>query len=126
MKMADVCRFSQWGLNGGQGAMRQLLEKIGRRRKAGGWNLAMQMRVAAARLRVVEVPVGQRRRAGGVSKVSGNWWVATRVAGVLAVIFLRLALQLRAARPEQSKSHERASNSFILKACDCLRAARTN
>jgi hypothetical protein len=45
----------------------------------------MQMRVAAAHLRVVEVPVGQRRRAGGVSKVSGNWWVAARVAGVLIV-----------------------------------------
>jgi hypothetical protein len=55
------------------------------------------MRVAAAGLRVAEVPVGQRRRAGGVSKVSGNWWVAARVAGVFTATFVSLALQLRTA-----------------------------
>ena len=60
-----------------------------------GWNLEMQMRVAAAGLRAVEVPVGQRRRAGGVSKVSGNWWVAVHVAIVLLSTFARLTLELR-------------------------------
>jgi glycosyltransferase involved in cell wall biosynthesis len=84
---------------------RDALERLGMREETYGWNLEMQMRVAAAHLRVVEVPVGQRRRAGGVSKVSGNWWRAAHVAGVLAATFLRLALQLRAARPAPSKSH---------------------
>jgi glycosyltransferase involved in cell wall biosynthesis len=37
-----------------------------------GWNLEMQMRAARAGLRILEVPVAHRRRAGGESKVSGN------------------------------------------------------
>ena len=38
-----------------------------------GWNLEMQVRAAQAGLRILEVPVDHRRRAGGESKVSGNW-----------------------------------------------------
>jgi glycosyltransferase involved in cell wall biosynthesis len=74
---------------------RDALARLGMREESFGWNLEMQMRVAAERLRIAEVPVGQRRRAGGHSKVSGNWWVAARVAGVLAATFVRLALGLR-------------------------------
>ena len=37
-----------------------------------GWNLEMQMRAAAAGLRIREVAVDHRCRRGGVSKVSGN------------------------------------------------------
>lgn len=59
-----------------------------------GWNLEMQMRVAAAGLDVVEVPVGQRRRAGGRSKVSGDWFTALRAAATLARTFTRLALRI--------------------------------
>ena len=62
-----------------------------------GWNLEMQMRVAAAGLRAIEIPVGQRRRAGGVSKVSGSL-AAVRAAAVLVSTFLRLALGLRQSR----------------------------
>jgi hypothetical protein len=56
-----------------------------------GWNLEMQMRAAAAGLSIVEVAVGQRRRAGGVSKVSGDFATAVRVAWVLVATFARLA-----------------------------------
>jgi hypothetical protein len=63
-----------------------------------GWNLEMQMRAAAAGLRCLEVPVGQRRRRGGVSKVSGNRLVSVKVAWVLAKTFLRLAAGLRRER----------------------------
>jgi glycosyltransferase involved in cell wall biosynthesis len=35
-----------------------------------GWNVEMQVKAARARLRVVEVPVSYRRRAGGSSKIS--------------------------------------------------------
>jgi hypothetical protein len=59
-----------------------------------GWNLEMQMRVAAAGLRAMEVPVGQRHRAGGVSKVSGSV-AALRAGAVLMSTFVRLALGLR-------------------------------
>jgi hypothetical protein len=55
------------------------------------------MRVAAAGLRTKEVAVGQRRRAGGVSKVSGSA-AAVRAAAVLVSTFVRLALGLRRSR----------------------------
>ena len=74
---------------------RDVLEGLGMREETFGWNLEMQMRVAARHLRIVEVPVGQRRRVGGVSKVSGDLWTSIRVAAVLGATFLRLAAQLR-------------------------------
>jgi glycosyltransferase involved in cell wall biosynthesis len=74
---------------------RDVLERLGMAETTFGWNLEMQMRVAAAGLRAVEVPVGQRRRAGGVSKVSGDWRNAAHAAFVLVQSFARLAWQLR-------------------------------
>jgi glycosyltransferase involved in cell wall biosynthesis len=76
---------------------RDALERLGMQEETFGWNLEMQMRAAAAGLRIVEVPVGQRRRAGGVSKVSGNVTVSIKVAWVLATSFVRLARALRRA-----------------------------
>jgi glycosyltransferase involved in cell wall biosynthesis len=73
---------------------RDALEGLGMREDTFGWNLEMQMRAAAAGLRSVEVPVGQRKRAGGISKVSGEFATAARAAYVLVVTFLRLALQV--------------------------------
>jgi glycosyltransferase involved in cell wall biosynthesis len=60
-----------------------------------GWNLEMQMRVAAAGLRVLEIPVDHRCRRGGVSKVSGNLAAGFIAAYKIAATFLRLALTLR-------------------------------
>jgi len=51
---------------------RDVLEELGMKEQTYGWNLEMQMRVARNRLRVLEVPVNHRRRAGGESKVSGT------------------------------------------------------
>ena len=73
---------------------RDALESLGMRETTFGWNLEMQMRAAAAGLRIVEVPVGQRRRVGGVSKVSGNLLTAARVACVLVATFLRLVARM--------------------------------
>ena len=78
---------------------RDALERLGMREETFGWNLEMQMRAAAAGLRSVEVPVGQRRRTGGVSKVSGDLATAARAAGVLVATFLRLAIRMPATRP---------------------------
>ena len=69
---------------------RDALDGLGMGEETFGWNLEMQMRAAAAGLRLVEVPVGQRRRAGGVSKVSGDLVTAARAAWVLVATFLRL------------------------------------
>jgi glycosyltransferase involved in cell wall biosynthesis len=74
---------------------RDVLEGLGMTERTFGWNLEMQMRVAAAGLRAIEVPVGQRRRAGGVSKVSGDWRSAVLAAWVLVASFCRLAWRLR-------------------------------
>jgi glycosyltransferase involved in cell wall biosynthesis len=75
------------------------LRALGMTEQTFGWNLEMQMRVAAANLRLLEVPVDHRRRRGGVSKVSGNLAAGLRAAWVIAVTFLRLAVSLRSARP---------------------------
>lgn len=83
---------------------RDVLEKLGMAETTFGWNLEMQMRVAAAGLRAMEVPVGQRRRVGGVSKVSGDWRNAARATVVLAQSFARLAWQLR--RTSRNRSTE--------------------
>jgi CubicO group peptidase (beta-lactamase class C family) len=76
---------------------RDALEGLGMREATFGWNLEMQMRVAATGLRAMEIPVGQRRRAGGVSKVSGSV-AAVRATAVLMSTFLRLARELRRGR----------------------------
>jgi hypothetical protein len=52
------------------------------------------MRAAAQGLRVAEVPVGQRRRAGGVSKVSGDLLTSLKVVWVLLRTFIRIAGQV--------------------------------
>lgn len=74
---------------------RDVLDNLGMAETTFGWNLEMQMRVAAAGLRVIEVPVGQRRRVGGISKVSGDWRNAVRATVVLVQSFTRLAWHLR-------------------------------
>lgn len=85
---------------------RDVLDRLGMVETSFGWNLEMQMRVAAIGLRVAEVPVGQRRRAGGVSKVSGNWRSGVRAAWVLARSFVRLARQLRRSSPTAADRRE--------------------
>lgn len=60
-----------------------------------GWNLEMQMRVAAAGLRTLEIPVDHRCRQGGESKVSGNLVAGFKAAWKIATTFLRLAMSLQ-------------------------------
>lgn len=74
---------------------RDALRRLGMREETYGWNLEMLMRVTGAGLRAEEVPVGQRRRAGGVSKVSGNLRASIAAAWSIGTTFLRLAAELR-------------------------------
>ncbi len=74
------------------------LRTLGMSERTFGWNLEMQMRVAAAGLRIVEVPVDHRCRRGGVSKVSGDLVAGLKAAWVITRTFLRLAATLRAAQ----------------------------
>ena len=64
VRYTDMCPF--------RAIRRNALEKIGMREETYGWNLEMQMKAARAGLRILEIPVNHRRRAGGESKVSGT------------------------------------------------------
>lgn len=72
----------------------QRLAELGMTEETYGWNLEMQMRVAAAGLRIVEPPVDHRCRRGGVSKVSGNAIAGVRAAFKITTTFLRLWREL--------------------------------
>ena len=74
---------------------RDALQALGMKGETYGWNLEMLMRVAAARLPALEIAVGQRRRVGGVSKVSGNFVAGIKAAWSISTTFIRLALELR-------------------------------
>lgn len=77
-------------------AMRvERLRALGMQEETYGWNLEMQMRVAARHWRILEVPVDHRCRQGGVSKVSGNLVAGVKAAWKIGTTFLRLALTLR-------------------------------
>jgi glycosyltransferase involved in cell wall biosynthesis len=71
------------------------LRRLGMSEVTYGWNLEMQMRVAAAGLRIREIPVDHRCRRGGVSKVSGNVTGGLSAAWKITTTFLRLAATLR-------------------------------
>ena len=75
---------------------RDRLEALGMVEATYGWNLEMQMRAAASGLRITEVPVRCRRRAGGRSKVSGDWRAIAPVALDLTGTFFRIAASVRA------------------------------
>ena len=76
---------------------RAALQRLGMREMSYGWNLEMQMRAARAGLRIVELPVRHRRRAGGASKVAGSVKGTLKASGSLAATFLRVAAERRQA-----------------------------
>jgi hypothetical protein len=83
------------------------LRALGMTEQTYGWNLEMQMRVAASGMRIREIAVDHRCRRGGVSKVSGDLVAGLKAAWKIAATFLRLALSLRAQKP-LSHAHEAA------------------
>jgi glycosyltransferase involved in cell wall biosynthesis len=81
----DMCPF--------RAIRRDVLDRLRMREETYGWNLEMQMRAAHAGVRILEVPVDHRRRAGGESKVSGTLR-GTFLAGTrILMTFARIALE---------------------------------
>jgi len=78
---------------------REALDQLRMREMTYGWNLEMQMRVARARLRILEVPVAYRRRLGGVSKVSGTVAGTLKAALRIGLTFARVACERQLHRP---------------------------
>jgi glycosyltransferase involved in cell wall biosynthesis len=70
---------------------RDALERLGMRERTYGWNLEMQMRAARERLRILELPVAHRIRAGGASKVAGSLRGTVRASWNIAATFVRVA-----------------------------------
>ncbi len=64
VRYTDMCPF--------RAVRREALAQLDMREETYGWNLEMQMKAARSGLRVLEIPVNHRRRAGGESKVSGT------------------------------------------------------
>jgi glycosyltransferase involved in cell wall biosynthesis len=58
-----------------------------------GWNLEMQMKVARAGLRVLEVPVDYRCRFGGESKVAGSLRGSIKAGLRIMTTFARVAME---------------------------------
>jgi glycosyltransferase involved in cell wall biosynthesis len=95
-RYTDMCPF--------RAIRRDALTRLGMREETYGWNLEMQMRAARAGLRILELPVAHRRRAGGQSKVSGNLRGTLRASWRILVTFARIAAERRPelALPPQS------------------------
>jgi len=70
---------------------REALSRLQMREETYGWNLEMQMRAVQVGLRIREVPVSYRKRAGGVSKVAGSLSGSVRAAVRITQTLLRVA-----------------------------------
>jgi glycosyltransferase involved in cell wall biosynthesis len=85
VRYTDMCAF--------RAIRRDTLLGLGMRELTYGWNLEMQMRVARAGLRVLEVPVGYRRRLGGESKVAGSLRGSLKAGAKIMSTFARVATE---------------------------------
>ena len=83
VRYSDMCAF--------RAIRRDILMRLGMREMTYGWNLEMQMRAARMGLRILEIPLPYRRRAGGHSKVAGTLGGSIRAGWRIAATILRIA-----------------------------------
>jgi glycosyltransferase involved in cell wall biosynthesis len=84
VRYSDMCAF--------RAIDRTALHALALREMTYGWNVEMQMRAARAGLRIMEVPLPYRCRAGGRSKVAGSMRGTLRAGSRIASTFLRVAV----------------------------------
>src|SRR5712671_666879 len=99
VRYTDMCPF--------RAIRRDALMRLGLREETYGWNLEMQMRAAQAGLRILELPVAHRRRAGGASKVSGNLRGTVKASWRILATFLRVSAEGRGRRSKTAPSSRR-------------------
>jgi glycosyltransferase involved in cell wall biosynthesis len=87
VRFTDMCAF--------RAIRADALRRLGMREMTYGWNLEMQMRAARAGLRIIEVPVRHRNRAGGASKVAGSFRGSLRASWQIASTLVRIANEMR-------------------------------
>ena len=83
VRFTDMCAF--------RAIRRDALHRLSLREMTYGWNIEMQMRAARAGLRILEIPVPYRRRAGGSSKVAGSLRGSIRAGARIVMTALRMA-----------------------------------
>jgi hypothetical protein len=83
VRYTDMCAF--------RAIRRDALDRLGLREPTYGWNIEMQMKAARAGMRILELPVPYRRRAGGISKVAGTVRGSARAAWRIALTIARVA-----------------------------------
>jgi glycosyltransferase involved in cell wall biosynthesis len=71
---------------------RDALQRLDMREQTYGWNLEMQMKAARDGLRILEIPVNHRRRAGGESKVSGTFRGSFAAGARILATLVRVAV----------------------------------
>jgi glycosyltransferase involved in cell wall biosynthesis len=82
-RYSDMCAF--------RAIDRAALRRLSLREMTYGWNIEMQMRAARAGLRILEVPLPYRCRAGGASKVAGSFRGTLRAGSQIISTFFRVA-----------------------------------
>ena len=87
VRYTDMCAF--------RAIRRSSLARLGLREMTYGWNIEMQMQAARAGLRILEVPVPYRCRAGGESKVAGSLRGTMRAGWRIVTTFARVAASPR-------------------------------
>ncbi|WP_246725503.1 glycosyltransferase family 2 protein [Beijerinckia sp. L45] len=97
VRYTDMCAFRAIG--------RDMLFGLAMQEMTYGWNLEMQMKVARNRLRVLEIPVPNRCRTGGKSKVAGSVRGTLRAGSRIVATFVRVARERETAlSPQEAKS----------------------
>jgi glycosyltransferase involved in cell wall biosynthesis len=84
VRYTDMCAF--------RAISREALARLAMRETGYGWNIEMQMKAARAGLRILEVPVPYRCRAGGSSKVAGTLCGSVRAGWRIVLTIARIAL----------------------------------
>jgi len=83
-RYTDMCAF--------RAISHEALARLAMRETGYGWNIEMQMQAARAGLRILEVPVPYRCRAGGRSKVAGTVGGSLRAGSRIILTVARIAL----------------------------------
>ena len=83
VRYTDMCAFRV--------IRRDALAGLGMAELTYGWNIEMRMKAARRRLRILELPVPYRCRAGGASKVAGSLRGTLRASSKIVTTFARVA-----------------------------------
>jgi hypothetical protein len=89
VRYTDMCAY--------RAISRDALARLDMREMTYGWNLEMQMKAARLGLRILEIPMPYRCRAGGASKVAGSLRGTLRAATRIVATFVRVAASASAA-----------------------------